>query len=380
MEKRERVAKSFKTFLGLIIFLLVVSFIFVYSSSSVYALERFGTASYFIQKQLVGLVLGIIIAFVLLFIPSNVVAVASPFLLFIALTLTGFTLVPGLGIKIHGASRWVNLFGFAFQPSELLKYSFIIYVAHVIARYSRHRSTNTRAHVLLLFVVGITSALLLIQPDFGLMVTLCGTALLLWFVAFVNWRYIILLGSTGIPVFAYLIYKEPYRLRRLLAYLDPWQDPQGAGFQVIQSLIAIGSGGFWGVGISYSRQKFFYLPMQHTDFIVSIIAEESGFIGISILILAFILLLYFGMRMAWGFRNLFSVYLVLGYIWLLSLQAIINFCVVAGLFPTKGIGLPFVSYGNSSLVCSLAMLGIIARCVQEEGQVSYSLYPNLQLE
>lgn len=370
---------SLKAFIAIVAFLTVISFIFVYSSSSVYALERFGSSSYFIQKQMVGLGMGVVAALILALVPLNVISALSPVLLMGTLGVTAMVLVPGLGVKIHGATRWVSIAGFSFQPSELLKYILIVYVAHVIEHFSHRKSALSKAHAIIFGILGLTSVLLLAQPDFGMMVTLSGTVVLLWFIAFVNWRYLIALALGVVPLFGFLIYYEPYRLRRLLTYLDPWSDPQGAGFQVIQSLIAIGSGGFWGVGISYSRQKFFYLPMQHTDFIVSIIAEESGFIGIALLLLAFMLLLYFGMKIAWSVKNTFATYIILGYVFVISLQAIINFCVAAGLFPTKGIGLPFVSYGNSSLFCSIAMLGIIARSVAEDSKHAYFLYPQLRL-
>jgi len=167
----------------------------------------------------------------------------------------------------------------------------------------------------------------------------------------------------AIPAVVSLVYLKPYRLKRILTFLNPWEDPKGAGFQIIQSLIAIGSGSLWGVGISHSKQKFFYLPMQHTDFIFSIVAEEAGFLGSLCIIALFVSFAYFGMRLSWQLRDPFYQFTVLGFVILITLQAIINLAVTTGLVPTKGIGLPFVSYGNTSLVCSLCMVGLIINIV-----------------
>jgi cell division protein FtsW len=164
---------------------------------------------------------------------------------------------------------------------------------------------------------------------------------------------------------ALLIAIRPYRMKRFLTFLNPWEDPQGAGFQIIQSLIAIGSGHWGGTGIAHSKQKFFYLPMQHTDFIFSIIAEESGFIGCFFLISLYMLLLYFGIRIAMQLPTVFAQLTVIGYTTLISLQTIINMAVATGLVPTKGIGLPFISYGNTALVCNLLMVSIITNIVYE---------------
>ena len=174
------------------------------------------------------------------------------------------------------------------------------------------------------------------------------------------------LDAAAIPFLFGLIILRPYRLKRILAFLNPWQDPQGAGFQIIQSLIAIGSGGLCGVGIGHSKQKFFYLPMQHTDFIFAIIAEETGFIGCSIIIILYLLLLYIGFKIAWQLANRFCSFTVLGFSLLIHLQTMINLFVVLGLVPTKGIGLPFISAGNSALIVHLSMLGIILGMIKHQ--------------
>jgi cell division protein FtsW len=207
---------------------------------------------------------------------------------------------------------------------------------------------------------------LLKQPDFGLTVTLLITSGIMLFVAHIPLLYLVSTIAALIPVLITLVVIRPYRLNRILSFLNPWSDPQGSGFQIIQSLIAIGSGGLFGLGIGQSKQKFFYLPMQHTDFIFSIIAEETGFFGAFIIIMLFIALIYFGLRLATRFNTPFSFFATTGFICLIGLETAINIAVATALAPTKGIGLPFISYGNSALIGNLIMIGLIMNMVHNE--------------
>ena len=204
------------------------------------------------------------------------------------------------------------------------------------------------------------------SASFGALATLFATTLIMLFIANLPLRYFVGTICATLPLAFLLIYAQPYRWQRILTYLDPWQDPQGTGFQIIQSLIAIGSGGLWGTGIAQSQQKFFYLPMQHTDFIFAIMAEEIGFIGSLFFITLCILFLIFGCRISFNMPDAFTTYLVQGIIVIISLQFIINLFVSTGLAPTKGIGLPFISYGNTALVCNLFMIGLVQNAVQEQ--------------
>lgn len=351
-------------FLGTVIFLIIIGLIFIYSSSSVFALEKYGSAQYFVKKQMIGLVLGFLGFCFFSAIPVKLLKKLSPFFFFGALLITCMTLVPKLTVKIHGSSRWVSLWLFTFQPSELLKITFVPYIAYFLEKKKFKLSSLTQGYFPFLLIVGITAGVLLLQPDFGQAVTMSTTALLMFFVLHTSVRHIMYTLIPLIPITGMLILLKPYRFKRILTFLDPWSDPQGAGFQIIQSLIAIGSGNITGVGIAQSRQKYFYLPMQHTDFIFSIIAEESGFIGASAIIGLYALFLYLGVRLAWHVKNMFCMLTILGFVILISLQALINLFVATGLVPTKGIGLPFISYGNSALVAHLCMIGIIVACAQ----------------
>ena len=356
--KKQRTA-DLKVFLGIVATLIIIGLIFIYSSSSVYALSTFESSHFFVKRQFIGLIIGSIGLLIARFFPLSLLKKLSPLIFLITLGITALTLVPLCAHHVHGSSRWLNLFGLTFQPSELLKNSFIIYLAFFLTKKEKISSSFFHGYLPFLIILALSCIILLKQPDFGLTITLCITACTLLFIAQFNNKHLLITIGALIPVSLTLIFLKPYRLKRIATFLNPWADPQGSGFQIIQSLIAIGSGKYCGVGIANSKQKFFYLPMQHTDFIFSIIAEETGFIGCATLILLYLLFLYFGMRIAWRMHDNFSTFVTLGFVILISLQAIINIAVATCLLPTKGIGLPFISYGNTALVCNLCMIGLI---------------------
>ncbi len=336
---------------------------FIYSSSSVYALERYHDGLFYVKKQFLGFVLGCLGCSFFCLVPLPVLRAWTPYLFLAALAATGATLVPTIGISIHGSHRWLSLAGFNFQPSELLKLFFILYCAYFIDK-KKFALHSLKHYTQLLCVISLTALILLLQPDFGQMVTLSVTAALLFFLAQIPISYLLTTAVPVIPVLGLLIFLKPYRFNRILIYQDPWKDPQGAGFQIIQSLIAIGSGKWTGVGIAQSKQKFFYLPMHHTDFIFSIIAEETGLWGSFFLIAIYALFCFTGLKLASKMHDLFSFLSVAGLVILVTLQATINIGVACALLPTKGIGLPFISYGASSLFAHLCMTGIVINCVR----------------
>ncbi|OGB85997.1 cell division protein FtsW [candidate division TM6 bacterium RIFCSPHIGHO2_12_FULL_38_8] len=345
---------------------VILGIIFVYSSSSYYALETLGQPLYFVKKQLLGVLLGILAFVFARIMPLKFFKNISFFTLVGATILTALPLIEPLSHKMHGSHRWLNLHGFIFQPSELLKVALVIYLASLLSRKKIIATTTHKAATPLTIILLIIGVILLKQPDFGCLATLFCTTLIMLFVANLPLRYFIATICATAPVGFLLVYLQPYRWQRILTYLDPWQDPQGTGFQIIQSLIAIGSGGLCGTGIAQSQQKFSYLPMQHTDFIFAIMAEEIGFIGSLFFITLCILFLLVGCKLAWNLDNVFAIYLVQGIIILISLQFLINLFVSTGLAPTKGIGLPFISYGNTALVCNLFMIGLIDNAVREK--------------
>jgi cell division protein FtsW len=361
MISRNTIRRELHLFLAVIAALVLIGIMFIYSSSSVYCLEQYGNAHYSVKRHLAGIIIGFIGLFIGWVLPITVIKKLAPYAFLSALILTALTLVPLFGHKIHGSSRWLTLAHFTFQPSELLKIMIIIYSAYFLEKNAKRSRT---AYPLLLVLVGIASLLLLTQPDFGMAVTIVATVIVLLLCSPFPLRYLALGISMGIPIAIMLIITQPYRIKRILIFLNPWNDPQGAGFQIIQSLIAIGSGGFWGLGIGHSKQKFFYLPMQHTDFIFAIIAEEAGFIGCILVIMLFITLVYTSIRLALKMSSLFAYYTIIGFATITTIQSIINMAVSTGLVPTKGLGLPFISYGNTALVCNLYMVGLIINLVQ----------------
>ncbi len=350
--------KKFTTpFVIITVLLLLYGFIFVYSASSIYALTRFGDSFYFVKKQCIGLFVGLTGCILIQMCSAHIIKYITPLLYWGSLICTGCTLIPTMSRIVHGSARWLKIGPLSFQPSELLKIGVVLFVALEISKTNSAHSLRTYLTIISLFF--IPALILLLQPDFGLTVTLFLTIMCMFFLHQYHIKYIAYTIGSIIPIAILLIFFKPYRFKRILTFLNPWDDPSGAGFQIIQSLIAIGSGGIYGCGISYSKQKYYYLPMQHTDFIFSIIAEEVGFIGILLLIFLYILFAFYGFRIVHEMNSQFERIASQGFIALLSLQAIINVSVASGLLPTKGIGLPFVSYGNSSLICTLLMVGCI---------------------
>ena len=364
MFAEQKIKYDFRIFSLITITLIILGIIFVYSASSFYAFETLKQPFYFVKKHIFGIIVGLIGFFIASKIPLQFFKDTSFFSLLANIGLTGLTLTP-LGYKIHGAQRWINIKGFMFQPSELLKVSVVIYLASFLSRKKIVEKSIMNTILPLGFMISIISIILLKLPDFGCMVTICATTMVMLFIANLPTKYFAGAIAAAIPTTFILIYTQPYRWQRIITYLNPWQDPQGSGFQIIQAMIAEGSGGTWGTGIAQSKQKFLYLPMQHTDFIFAIIAEEIGYIGSLFLISLCILFLWFGFKISWQLNNDFAKFLVQGIIIIITLQFIINLFVATGLAPTKGIGLPFISYGNTALVCNIAMIGFIANAVHE---------------
>lgn len=361
---KRTIMQSLRLWLCIACMLTIIGCIFIYSASSVYALEKFGSGMYFLVRQLVGFALGIIGIVIIQWIPPDAIKKASPFVLLISFILTMLSFIAMFARRVHGASRWVHLGPLAFQPSEMLKMALIVYLAYILSKKDWSQASFVHDYLPLLIIMGIPCIAILAQPDFGQTVTLGITIFFMLFVASVKISHLLLSLLVLLPAGIVMILFKSYRLKRILIFLNPWEDPLGSGFQIIQSLIAIGSGNLWGLGIGNSRQKFFYLPMQHTDFIFSVIAEETGFIGAVIIVCLYGAFLYLGLRMACRMQDRFTALVLVGFSMVTALQALINIAVATGLVPTKGIGLPFVSYGNTALVCNLLMVGIIINLVR----------------
>ncbi|MCK4265516.1 putative lipid II flippase FtsW [Candidatus Babeliales bacterium] len=356
---------SLQVLLIIVSILSIIGLVFIYSSSCIFASEKFGSSHYFLKKQIFFLMLGIVGFVTFASIPIRFFKKRAPLLFLGSFILVLLTFLPGISSKVHGSNRWLSVAGFGFQPSELLKLFLLVYMGFLFDKKTHKVTSLARVYFPFFFVLAITFLVLLKQPDFGSVVTLFITAMILFFVAGVKVSHLLISIGTALPFAVAAIFLKSYRLNRILVFLNPWADSKGRGYQIIQSLIAIGSGGFWGLGISNSKQKFFYLPMQHTDFIFSIIAEEMGFFGVILIIALYGLFCYFGIKIVSKLKDSFAFFTTLGFIVLITLQSAINLMVVTGLVPTKGLGLPFISYGGSALICNFCMIGLIANFVRE---------------
>jgi len=345
--------------LVIMISLTSVGIVMIYSASAFYAEKHFGSAYYFLFRQLFAFGIGLILFRLALRFPYQHYRKLTPLLMVLTLVLMLLVLIPGIGKQVGNARRWIRFIGIGIQPSELLKITLVIWVAGFLDRKKQWLGYFSRGLLPSLLVISLFSFLLLLQPDFGTAVLICITLLLMVFVAGVKPFHLAgsLLGITVIGSF--LVFSKSYRLRRVTGFLDPWADPLDSGFQLIQSFIAFGTGGIFGRSLGNSRQKLFFLPEGHTDFIFSILAEETGFIGVLIVLILLALLMLKGFEISLNCRDDFGRNLAFGITVLIFLQAILHIGVVIGLLPTKGIPLPFISYGGSSLILCMALIGIL---------------------
>lgn len=357
----------------LIIMGLLIAFgsLMIYSSTSVITpllAKKHITEFYFFKRHMFTLVLGTVCLLVVFRIrPAQLQRMAVPLLVF-SLVLLLFVFIPHIGVAAGGARRWIRLWPTTFQPSELVKLAMVIYLSHYLARpdYNPDRFWHFLKPLLIMLVF---QAIFLKQPDFGATMSLAILTLALLFISGVRLRYIGSIFLLALPV-VYKLALEPYRLRRIVSFLDPWKDPQGSGFQLIQSFIALGSGGLTGLGLGESKQKLSFLPASHTDFIFCLVGEEMGLVGASIVIALFLLLFLRGIAIANQSKDTFVFYLSYGLILMISLQAVINFAVVTGLVPTKGLPLPFMSYGGSALLVNMIAIGILLRISMHEEEMT----------
>jgi cell division protein FtsW len=342
-----------------VLFLVGIGIVMVYSASSALAMKKFGSDYYFLKKQAMFALVGICALVLGRHVPYRVYRPLAYPLLVIALVLLAAVLLSPLGVTAGGSSRWLRLGPLRFQPSEFARFAMIVYMAYSLEKKAdriKDFSIGFMPHVV---VLGVVSVLVLKQPDFGSVVILAALTWLMMFVGGVRLLYLgsscVLLGLAGL----YFISLAGYRVRRLLSFLDPWQYSSDAGYQIVHSLMAFGTGGWWGAGIGKGYQKLFYLPEPHTDFIFSVIGEELGFAGVLGIIGLYLLIVWKGIRIARQAPDLFGCYLAVGLTAALGLQIGINMGVTMGLLPTKGLTLPFLSYGGTSLVLNMATIGIL---------------------
>lgn len=302
---------------------------------------------------------GILFTFLAMIVDYRIFRKYARVLIWIALFMLILVLIPGLGREVSGARRWFRFKFISFQPSEFANLALIIYIADFISRKGDKIKVLLEGFFPPICVLGAVTLLILLQPDLGTVIALGSVVLIMLFVAGVRGRHILSLILCSLPALYFLVFSVPYRKARILAFLNPWLDPKGMGFQIIQSQIAIGSGGLFGRGLGHSQQKLFYLPAAHTDFIFSIIGEELGLLGTLGVILLFMIFIQQGLKIIKNAQDKFGYFLSLGLVLMISLKAIVNIGVSCGVFPTKGLPLPFISYGGSSLIFDMVSLGIL---------------------
>jgi cell division protein FtsW len=356
---RAQARRTVVLLVGGVAFLVVVGLIMVLSASSVSAFAQHGDAFRYLQRQAVYAVVGVGALWLTSRMRYEVWRRLSvPFLL-LTVTMLALVLSPSAGVEAYGASRWFELGPVTVQPSEMAKLALVVFAAAVLTR--KWGKLDEIGHLLVpLLPVGLlVCGMVMIQPDLGTTVIISGTVLLMLFVAGVRLRYLWVSAIVGSAVGLGLIMSADYRRVRFLSFLHPWEDSTNSGYQLIQSLIALGSGGLTGVGLGASRQKWQYVPNAHTDFIFAILGEELGLIGEIVVLLAFGAVIYAGIRIAARAKDVFGRLLAAGIVSWLGLQTLVNLGAVTGLLPITGVPLPFVSYGGSSLVVSLAAVGVL---------------------
>jgi cell division protein FtsW len=345
------------------ILLVGLSIVMVYSASAMVAEDRYQQASWFLTKQVLWAVLGV--ALLALVMRVDYRTYRQPVFIWSCLGLVTVALIAVLfGPEVNNTRRWFAVGGLGIQPSELAKLSAIVFIAAILER--RLHRINEVGYALLpiAIVVAGLMTLIFLEPDFGTAMSLAVIAAVMVFAAGLNYAYLIGAALTVVPLASVLVFGSAYRRRRVVAFLNPWEDPLGDGFQIIQSMIAVGTGGITGRGLMNGVQKLFYLPEPHTDFIYSVISEELGLIGATSVLICFCVIAWRGLRIALRAPDPFGSFLALGLTTMVAVQAFVNMSVALGLLPTKGIPLPFVSAGGSSLLINLTGMGVLLNISQ----------------
>lgn len=362
MENRDITCKRihFDFWLLIVTTLLVaIGVTMVYSSSAMLAAEKYNNNYYFLKKEILFVIIGFGMLFMTMKIPYHFYKKIVYPLLGVSIFLLILTFIPGLRAEASGAARWVRLGSFTLQPSEFMKLSVLIFLSYSLAKKAVKIKTFTIGFLSNVVIVGVIVLLVLAGRDLGSAMLIAMLAGLLFFVAGVRMTFLAGAFVASLPILYMAVASVEYRRKRILSFLDPWADRYGSGFQMIQSFVAFNEGGVLGQGLGEGRQKLFYLPEAHTDFIASVLGEELGLVGVTTVVLLFAFFAYRGVKIAFHAPDAFGRYLAFGITMFIALQAILNFVVVMGLFPTKGMVLPFISYGGSALLTMLSATGIL---------------------
>jgi len=342
-----------------VLFLVGIGIVMVYSASSAVALKRFGTDYFFLKKQGLFALFGIVALVICRHVPYRIYGFLTYPLLILALLSLLAIQATEFGYSGGGSTRWLRFGTFTFQPSEFARIALIIYLAYSVNKKMDHLRSYSVGVLPHMIVFGAFSGLVILQPDFGSVVIFGALTWIMLFVGGVRFLHLFASFALTVPIAYFLMFNAAYRIRRIMAFVDPWQFPSDEGYQIIHSLMAFGTGGIWGSGIGKGYQKLFYLPEPHTDFIFSVIGEELGLLGVLSILGLYVLILWRGFNIAINVRDIFGSLVATGLTTALGLQVCINVGVTLGLLPTKGLALPFLSYGGSSLLLNMASMGIL---------------------
>lgn len=341
----------------LVLFLVAFGCMMVYSASCYSAEYRYKNEYFFLFKQLFGVVLGIFALFFFAFVDYHILKKFKIWILIISVVLLILVFIPGFGVQSYGANRWVNLFGISIQPSEIAKFALVLFLACYLSE--KHDKIKTFKGLLTpLAIAGMLCVLVIIEPSMSVTMCLGLVTLFMLIIGGMSKKHTVLFSSlagAGVPL---LILAEPYRMKRLFAFLNPWASPQGEGFQLIQSLYSLGNGGWFGVGLFNSRQKYLFLPFAESDFIFSIIGEELGYIGCLALMFVYFLLIFFLFKIGLNAKDRFGCLLSCGVGLVVAVQTLLNIAVVTGSIPPTGLPLPFISSGGTSVAVFMAAIGV----------------------
>jgi len=356
-DKKQYQALNYKIVI-LTVILVLFGIVMVYSASSYLGELQFSDKFYFLKKQIFGAILGTLALFFTYFVDYHKYEKHKTWFFILSVVLLLLVFIPGIGVENNGASRWIRLPGFTIQPSEIAKFAFIIFASSYLAK--NHDIVGTFKGMLPVLVAGgIICILILLEPNFSITLCVGLVTLIMLFIGGSSIKNFVLMGAGIVPLVPLLIIMEPYRMKRLVAFLNPWANPQNEGYQLIQSFFSLGNGGLFGVGLFNSRQKFLFLPFAESDFIFSIIGEELGFLGAVILLIVFASLTINGLKIAFNSLDRLGCYLAVGIVSIIATQVLINIAVVTGSIPPTGVPLPFISSGSTALVVFMAGIGIL---------------------
>ncbi|MBQ4526889.1 MAG: putative lipid II flippase FtsW [Clostridia bacterium] len=351
------------SFLVIVLMLLCYGLIMVFSASSASAHYEYGDAYYFIKRQFAWAIIGLGIMLIVSRISYKTIYKYSIHLMLASIIL--LILVPLIGIEVKGAKRWIGFGFFSFQPSELAKFAIIVFLARSVSVNNDALKTFSKGFLPYVFIIGLVAALVFIEPHLSGAIVVAATGFIVLWAAGAKMSHFAAIGGPALAVAVVAMVSAPYRMARVTAFFDPFKDSSGTGFQIVQSLYAIGSGGFFGVGLGQSRQKHLFLPEPQNDFIFSVICEELGFVGAALVVVLFVFLMWKGIKIASNAPDKFSKLLVIGIMGLIAVQVIINIAVVTSSIPATGMPLPFFSYGGTSLVFILAEMGVVLSVSRE---------------